>query len=243
NFACFLLMFFSVLFLGSAALLAFGGGFVILTCKNYDYLLQESFFPLPGWLAVLVAFVLLPTGILAFSISVRSSRYHQGALMHLLLVLLCLQVSLAVLTHFYSIWMAAELKSTMGQVFYQYNGTYSVASGSRPVDVLQEKLECCGIQNYTDWLNASGASWNFKPEKAQVPRSCCKEEYSGCRGDLHQLEQLFQEGCLRKLQDQLWFGMEFLFCCCLVLSVLELLAAASNGILMRQRPFHDFRFL
>lgn len=242
NFARFLLLFLGVIFWASATVLTFGGCFVILLCKNYHYLFQESFFPLPGWLAVVAALVLLPTGILAISVSVRNSRYHQGTLMHLLLVLLCLQVSLAVLTQLYSIWMAVELKSTMGQVFNQYNGTHSLARGSGTVDMLQKKLQCCGLQNYTDWLKRPAASWHSLSEKSRVPRSCCKK-YAACRGDLNQLDQLFQEGCLRKLQDQLHYGMKFLFSCCVMLSVLELLAGASNGILMSHQPFYDLRFL
>ncbi|NXI63261.1 TSN3 protein, partial [Anseranas semipalmata] len=243
NFARSLLMFLGFLFWGSAAALGFGGFFVILICKNYKYFFQESFLSLPGWLAVVAAFVLLPTGILAVSLSAKSSRYQQGALMHLLLILLCLQASSAVLAQFYSIQMSSELKSTMGHLFYQYNGTHAHAPGSRAVDAVQRKLRCCGVQNYTDWLKSAAASWHLSAEKAHVPRSCCKEKYSHCKGDLHQLEQLFPEGCLRKLEDQLRFAMLYLFCCCTVLSVLELLAGASNGILMRHQPFHDLRIL
>ncbi|NXJ16844.1 TSN3 protein, partial [Odontophorus gujanensis] len=242
NFARSLLMFLGVIFWGSAAVLTFGGCFVILLCKNYSYFFQESFFPLPGWLAVVAALVLLPIGILSISVSARSSRYHQGTLMHLLLVLLCLQVSLAVLTQFYSVWMAAELKSTMGQAFSQYNSTHSLAYGSRTVDALQEKLQCCGLQNYTDWLKASASSWYFPSEEPHVPRSCCKK-YAECGGDINQVDQFFQEGCLRKLQGQLHYGMNFLFSCCVVLSVLELLAGAGNGILMSHQPFYELRFL
>ncbi|XP_072216183.1 tetraspanin-36-like [Excalfactoria chinensis] len=241
-FARFLLLFLGVIFWASAAALAFGGCFVILFCKNYHYFFQEFFFPLPGWLAVVTALILLPTGILAVSVSTRNSRYHQGTLMYLLLVLLCLQVSLAVLTQFYSVWMAVELKSTMGQAFKQYDGTHSLARGSGTVDTLQKKLQCCGLQNYTDWLNASAAFSHFPSETSHVPRSCCKK-YVDCGSDLHQLDQLFQEGCLGKLQDQIHYGMSFLFFCCVVLGVLELLAGASNGILMSCQPFYDFRFL
>lgn len=242
NFARVLLLFLGVIFWASATVLTFGGCSVILLCKNYHHFFHESFFPLPGWLAVVAALVLLPTGILAISVSVRNSRYHQGTLMHLLLVLLCLQVSLAVLTQFYSIWMAVELKNTMGQAFNQYNGTNSLARGSGTVDMLQKKLQCCGLQNYTDWLKASAASWHFPSKKSHIPRSCCKK-YVDCGGDLNHLDQLFQEGCLRKLQDQLHYGMKFLFSCCVVLSVLELLAGASNGILMSHQPFYDLGFL
>ncbi|XP_040397887.1 tetraspanin-3-like [Cygnus olor] len=243
SFARSLLMVLGFLFLGCAAALAFGGFFVILLCKNYQYFFQETFFPLPGWLAVVAVLVLLPTSILAVSISIKSSRYQQGALMHLLLILLCLQVSSAVLTQLYSIRMATELKSTMSHLFYQYNGTLSQAPSSRAVDVVQKRLRCCGVQNYTDWLKTASASWHLLAEKARVPGSCCKEKYSDCRGELHQLEQIFQEGCLRKLEDRLDFAMLYLFCCCTVLIVLELLAGASNGILMRHQPFHNLRIL
>uniref|UniRef100_A0A8B9P4Y4 Uncharacterized protein n=1 Tax=Apteryx owenii TaxID=8824 RepID=A0A8B9P4Y4_APTOW len=104
------------------------------------------------------------------------------------------------------LWGAA-LKSTMGHLFYQYNGPYSENPGSRAVDKIQRNLQCCGVQNYTDWLMATTVSWHLPTEKACVPESCCKEKYSHCRGDLCQLEQLFQEGCLRKLEDQMHFVM------------------------------------
>ncbi|XP_015705427.1 tetraspanin-3-like [Coturnix japonica] len=242
SFARLLLLFLGVIFLASAIVLIFSGCFVILFCKNYRYFFQEFFFPLPGWLAVVTALILIPTGILAILVFARNSCYHQGTLMYLLIVLLCLQVSLTVLTQFYSTWMAVELKSTMGQAFNQYNGTHSLARGSGTVDMLQEKLQCCGLRNYTDWLNASAAFWHFPSEKSHVPRSCCKK-HEDCGSDLNQPDQLFQEGCLRKLQDQIHYRMSFLFFCCVVLSVLELLAGASNGILMSSVPLYDIGFL
>lgn len=243
SFARSLLRFLGFVSWGIAAVLAFGGVSVILMYKNYRYLFQDSFLSLPGWLAVAAALILLPTGVLAVSISAKGSRYQQGALMYLLLVLLCLQMSSAVLAEFYSIRMASELKSTVDYLVYRYNGTHSQDPGSRAVDTVQRKLQCCGIQNYTDWLNASATSWHLQAEKAHVPESCCKEKYSHCGGDLGHLEQLFQEGCLKKLQDQLHFVMFYVFLCCTVLSVLELLVGVTNGILMRHQPFHDLQIL
>ncbi|KFV13106.1 Tetraspanin-3, partial [Pterocles gutturalis] len=242
-FARFLLRLLGFIFWGTAALLVCGGVFVIVMHRSYRYLFQESFLPLPGWLAIAAALILLPTGFLAISISVKSSRYQQGALMYFLLILLCLEVSSVVLAQFYSIRMASELESTMGHLVYHYNGTPSQAPGNRAVDVIQRKLQCCGVQSYVDWLNATAASWHLSDEKAQVPESCCKEKYSHCKGDLGHREQLYQEGCLKKLGDRLHFVMFFMFWCCAVLSVLELLAGVSNGILMRHQPFPDLQIL
>ncbi|NXD16825.1 TSN36 protein, partial [Nothocercus nigrocapillus] len=243
SFARTMLLFFGLLFWGAAAALAFSGAFVILMYKNYKCFLQDSFLPLPGWLAIAAAFILLPTGILAISISAKNSRYRQGVLMYLLLILLCLEMSSALLAQIYSTRMTSELKSTMGHLFNHYNGPYSENPGSRAVDKIQRKLQCCGVQNYTDWLTSSTVSWHLPTGKACAPESCCKEKYSLCRDDLCQLEHLFQEGCLRKLEDQMHFVMLYLFWCCTVLGVLELLAGFSNGILMRHQPFQDFRIL
>uniref|UniRef100_A0A8C9LAK6 Uncharacterized protein n=1 Tax=Pavo cristatus TaxID=9049 RepID=A0A8C9LAK6_PAVCR len=143
------------------------------------------------------------------------------------MTLTCAFVAILATAAGFTVESPLSLGYTMGQAFNQYNGTHSLARGSGTVDMLQKKLQCCGLQNYTDWLKASAASWHFPSEKSHVPRSCCKK-YADCGGDLNQLDQLFQEGCLRKL---------------VVLSVLELLAGASNGILMSHQPFYDFRFL
>ncbi|KFV01135.1 Tetraspanin-3, partial [Tauraco erythrolophus] len=242
-FAQTLLRFLGFVLWGAAAALALGGVFVILLYENYRFLFQGSFMSLPGWLAAAGALILLPTGVLAISVSTKKSRYQQGTLMYLLLILLCLEVSSAVMARFYSIRMTSELKNTMDHLVYQYNRTHSQASGSRAVDAIQRKLHCCAIQNYTDWLNVTTAAWNIPAEKGRVPESCCKDKYSHCRGDLDHLEEIHQEGCLKKLEGLLNFVMVYVFWCCIVLSVLELFVGVSNGILMRHQSFRDLRIL
>ncbi|NXG08487.1 TSN3 protein, partial [Sakesphorus luctuosus] len=235
-----LLRFLGFVFLGTAAAQALGGVLVILMFKNYSYLFQESYLSLPGWLAIAAALILMPTGVLAGSISSKSSRCQQGTLMYLLLLLLCLEVSSAVLAYVYSIMMTSQLESAMGYLVYQHNGSCSQYPGSRAVDVMQRKMQCCGVYNYTDWLKATTTSWHLP---VCVPESCCKEKYSHCRGHLGHLEQLSQDGCLKKLEDQLCFVMLYVFWCCTVLSILEMLAGVSNGILMGHQPFHDLMVL
>ncbi|NWV49901.1 TSN3 protein, partial [Daphoenositta chrysoptera] len=231
SFAQFLLRFLGFIFWGIAATHAFGGVFVILMLKNYSYLFQESYLSLPGLLALATALILLPTGLLAISVSAKCSRNKQGALMYWLLLLLCLEISSAALARSYCI-RTSQLESAMGYLVHQHNWTCSQDPGSSTVDVMQRKLQCCGVHNYTDWLKAS-SSW-YQP--ACVPESCCKEKHSHCRGDLGHVEQLSEEGCLKKLEDELYFAMMYIFWSCTLLSILELLAGVSNGILMREQP-------
>ncbi|NXA14980.1 TSN3 protein, partial [Sapayoa aenigma] len=240
SFAQSLLRFLGFVFWAVAVAQAFGGVLVILMFKNYGHVFQESYFSLPGWLTVAVALILLPTGVLAVSISTKSSRNQQGTLMYLLLLLLCLEVSSTVLAHVYFIRTASQLESTMGYLVHQHKWSCSEDPGSRAVDVMQRKLQCCGVYNYTDWLKATAAS-SHRP--VCIPESCCKEKYSHCRVDLGHQEQLSQEGCLKKLEDQLRFVMLYAFWSCTVLTILELLAGVSNGILMRHQPFHDLQIL
>ncbi|CAN8220032.1 unnamed protein product [Coccothraustes coccothraustes] len=238
SFARSVLGFLGFIFWGTAVAQMFGGISVILMFKNYRYLFQESYLSLPGWLALATALTLLPTGVLAVSISVKCSRYQQGTFMYLLLLLLCLEMSSAALARSYCVRTASQLESAISYLVHQHNWTCSQDPGNSAVDVIQRKLQCCGVHNYTDWLKASSL---YHP--ACVPESCCKEKHSHCRGDLGHVEQLSEEGCLKKLEDQLCSSMLYIFWCCTVLSILELLAAVSNGILMRRQPFHELRIL
>ncbi|NWR11371.1 TSN3 protein, partial [Paradoxornis webbianus] len=239
SFAQSLLRFLGFIFWGTAAAQAFGGVLAILMLKNYRYLFQESYLSLPGWLALATALILLPTGVLAVSISVKCSCNQQGILMYLLLLLLCLEMSSAALARSYCVRTASQLESVMGYLVHQHNRTCSQDPGNSAVDVIQRKLQCCGVHNYTDWLKTS-SPWHHL---ACVPESCCKEKHSHCRGDLGHMEQLSEEDCLKKLEGQLCFAMLYIFWFCTVVIILELLAGVSNGILMRHHPFHELHIL
>ncbi|NXG53566.1 TSN3 protein, partial [Psilopogon haemacephalus] len=243
TFAKYLLRFLGYIYCCSAATLALGGVSVTLMYRNYRYLFQKTFLFLPGWLTVGAAIILLPTGLLAISLSAKSTRYKQGFLMYLLLVLLCLEMSSAVLAQFYSLQTPSELKSTMGYLVYQYSGTASKDPGVTVVDMVQRRLQCCGVQNYTDWLKTTDPSWHLLAGSTHVPESCCKEKYSDCMGDLNNLDQIFQEGCLKKLEHWFQFLTLYVFWHCVVLSVLGLLTIVINGFLMRHQRFPNLQFL
>lgn len=56
------------------------------------------------------------------------------------------------------------------------------------VDKLQEKFNCCGADNYTDWASISTMPKN------QVPDSCCRNVTAGC-GLNFKVEDIYSEGC------------------------------------------------
>ncbi|NXM80428.1 TSN3 protein, partial [Oenanthe oenanthe] len=239
SFARSVLRFLGLIFCGTAAVQVFGGVSVILMINNYRYLFQESYLSLSGWLAFATALTLLPAGLLAVSLSFKYSSIRQGTFMYLLVFLLCLEMSSAALALSYSVKTTSQLESAMGYLVHQHNWKCSQDPGNSSMDVIQRKLQCCGVHNYTDWLKTSSS----RHHSACVPESCCKEKHSHCRGDLGHVEQLSDEGCLKKLEDQVRFAMLYIFWTCTVLSILELLAAASNGYLMTHQPFRELCIL
>ncbi|XP_029466737.1 tetraspanin-3-like [Rhinatrema bivittatum] len=232
-----LLAFFGLLCLGAAGVMAFGGAFLILTYKNYKYFFQDYYLLVPGWLAVLVAFLLILTGVLGICIPINESRYQQGVFLFFTVVLLCLEVSSAVISYLSTNRIEYEL-SPMEKVFGQYNGSDS--DRSRSVDLVQKQLKCCGVHTYSDWQTTL---WYVHSGSIGVPLSCCNGEDPTCSGDISQPEMLYEQGCLTKLQSRLQLFVVFLFWASIAAIALAVLAAASDGALMGQHPFQDYRIL
>ncbi|XP_066118277.1 tetraspanin-12 isoform X3 [Saccopteryx bilineata] len=54
-------------------------------------------------------------------------------------------------------------------------------------------FKCCGVMYFTDWLEMTEMDW--------PPDSCCVREFPGCskQADRHDLSDLYQEGCGKKM--------------------------------------------
>lgn len=227
---------------GAAVAFLFGGAFVLVTYKSYKGFFQNSFFPLPGCLALVTAFLLFLTGALAMLTFVKNSRYRQGMLMYLLVILFCLEASSAMLTKFYTTQEASHLTNSMSFVFHQYNRTVPNYPSNEVVDTVQQQLQCCGIYNYSDWC-ARALPNHLQTGPAFAPKSCCKEAILDCTNRVSQLEEVFEEGCLEKLVKRLRFIRHYMNWCSVVAACLEKLTVIGNGVLMRQQWFQDFRIL
>ncbi|CAL1541326.1 unnamed protein product [Lymnaea stagnalis] len=67
---------------------------------------------------------------------------------------------------------------------------------STSLDALQRDLQCCGVDNHTDWYNIQ--AW---PDEQKVPESCCVVPSTQCGyGDV---SQWYQRGCLEEMEY--WF--------------------------------------
>lgn len=66
---------------------------------------------------------------------------------------------------------------------------------------LQVAHECCGVHNYTDWLNDS--LWMFRGTKVSktdfVPDSCCVQYIADCGKNTSDASIFYQQGCLESV--------------------------------------------
>lgn len=91
-----------------------------------------------------------------------------------------------------------EIKAKLGDAYKNavksYNGT---DSSSGAVDAIQRTLQCCGVNNYTDW----GETAYFK-EKG-IPTSCCKDNTKCPPETLKDLNkagtEVYVTGCFMKV--------------------------------------------
>ncbi|XP_037369213.1 CD63 antigen [Talpa occidentalis] len=60
------------------------------------------------------------------------------------------------------------------------------------LDRLQQKFQCCGADNYTDWVSIPSMG------RDHVPDSCCRNSTPHC-GEKFKVEDIYREGCVEKV--------------------------------------------
>lgn len=75
---------------------------------------------------------------------------------------------------------------------------YGLKSGTEPLDTIQSKDECCGVDYYTDWRDTPyGGRRTYK-----VPDSCCKNYEYAC-GDNFETSSINRNGCLEVVKSSI----------------------------------------
>uniref|UniRef100_A0A2M4AFI0 Tetraspanin n=1 Tax=Anopheles triannulatus TaxID=58253 RepID=A0A2M4AFI0_9DIPT len=105
------------------------------------------------------------------------------------------------------------------------------------VDLLQMQMQCCGVNNYTDWLRAlppdEFTSYDMELVLQEVPLSCCDPfDNQGCT--------LFQSGCHSKLYSIFYENGKTVLVNTLGAVTLQIFAAIFTFFLLRKlRQFPD----
>uniref|UniRef100_A0A8C5S8P1 Tetraspanin n=1 Tax=Laticauda laticaudata TaxID=8630 RepID=A0A8C5S8P1_LATLA len=199
------LLFISFIFWGAAAGLLYVGAHVLNTYKEYDPFLQNRDALLPPIIIIAVAVVMLVIGIVGCCATLRESKIGLGVFLVIILLIFTAEMATFVLGFVYKGKIIAEFHDSMSKAFAAYDGK---SENSHRVDYLQQELQCCGVQNYTDWTRTE---WFSTKGNHTFPLSCCKQgpTSKNCTGQLSEKHFLNTQGCEKiiNLGDLLNYAM------------------------------------
>ncbi|XP_058026936.1 tetraspanin-36-like [Ahaetulla prasina] len=199
------LLFISFLFWGAAAGLLYVGAHILNAYKEYDPFLHNRDALLPPLIIIAVAVVMMVIGIVGCCATLRESKIGLGVFFVIILLIFTAEMAAFVLGFVYKGKIIAEFHDSMSKAFAAYDGK---SEHSRSVDYLQQQLQCCGIQNYTDWI---GTQWFNTIGNHSLPQSCCKQgsAFKNCTGQLSEKHLFNTQGCEKTmdLRDLLNYAM------------------------------------
>lgn len=215
-----------------------GGSFLLHKYRVYGLFFSNFSIIFPALLAVVSGIVLFITGTIGCLVSSKKPSCGHGLFVYFLVIVFCVVGTTAALAYFYQGKLDAEL-APLKNVFQNYSNN-SQDPNTKAVDDLQSELQCCGVMNYTDWLQTP---WFNHSGKYEVPQSCCNKTFHSCNGTLDAPMSLYNEACQIKLEELLLLVVHIIHITSLVVLVLLVLSWITVGQLMRYPVPQEYRIL
>ncbi|XP_074064716.1 tetraspanin-36-like [Macrotis lagotis] len=183
------LLLLSVIFLAAGTTLGFVGGHFISSYEDFDAFFRDEQILLPAIIIIIVAGVMFFLGVTGCFVTIKESQIGLRFFLVILLLMFITEAAAFVLGFIYREKVVAEVQETMEELFQSYG---KENPETEMVDFWQSQFQCCGVKNYTDWINKE---WFNHTGNNSVPHSCCKQEFKNCSGLLSEPQELNTVGC------------------------------------------------
>lgn len=215
-----------------------GGVFLLLKYRYTGLFFSSFYIVLPVLVAVISGLFLLLSGSIGCVLSHSDSSCLQAWFVYFLTVVCCVMSTAAALAYIHTDKLDVDL-APLKDVFQNYSGN-SQDPDTRAVNVLQSELRCCGVTNYTDWMDTP---WFNHSGKYEVPQSCCKKNFHTCNGTLDLPVLLHTEGCQIKFKNKLQLVLQVIIIASFVVILILIFSGISTGHLMKHHPPQEYQIL
>ncbi|KAI7797733.1 tetraspanin 36 [Triplophysa rosa] len=228
------LLLLSLIFWAAGVALAYVGSYVIKSYNNFEDFVADKYSLIPAAIIIGVAVVMFVIGIIGCCATLKESKVGLGFFLLIILVIFAAEVTAFVFGFIYRGRIKGDLEKSMSDVFQKYDG---LNGETHAVDYLQTQLECCGVQNYTDW---TATPW-YGQHNNSVPQSCCKANATQCSGLLSQPELLNTQGCESKLEQMLQGVLSYAMLVILGFAIIKLFGMFSICVITCRSRKHDYQ--
>jgi len=183
------LAFLTLVFWAAAGGLIFVGSWVFKEFDHFEELSDAIHTLVPAAVLIGAGIFFFILGLIGCIGACKEQKCLLGLYFTLLLVILLGLIVAAVLGYVYRNKIETGVRQNLKKGFDDYgkNGSSVITN---EIDFMQENLKCCGMDNYTDWLNTD---WHSKHPDMSYPKSCC--EFKNCTTP-------YPEGCYQLLKTQ-----------------------------------------
>ncbi|KAI5614032.1 vertebrate transmembrane 4 superfamily-like [Silurus asotus] len=209
----------------------------ITSYKIFDDFRVDDYGLVPAFIILAVTGFMFSISIIGCCAILKQSKIDLGFFLLIILLIFAAEVTALVFGYVYKPSISEGLYDSAYDIFYMYDG-YN--SQSKAVDYLQTQLQCCGLNDYTDWKNFR---WYY--DHKTVPKSCCRAN-EPCSGTLEPPCMLNTGGCVNKLQkllqDVLNFALVFILVTAIIKVQLCKFTAGSSSQYRRLRLLRLVRY-
>ncbi|XP_059359505.1 tetraspanin-36-like [Carassius carassius] len=227
------LLFLSLIFWAAGAALAYVGSYVIKRYNSFEEFVSDKYSVIPAAIIICVAMVMFVIGIVGCCATLRESKVGLGFFLIIIMIIFAAEVTAFVFGFIYRGRIKGDLEKSMSSVFQMYDG---VNTETHAVDYLQSQLECCGVNNITDW---TAIPWYVQHNS--VPLSCCKLNETQCTGQLTRLDLLNTQGCEAKLEQMLQDVLSYAMLVILGFAIIKLFGMLSICVITCRSKQNDYQ--